>query len=537
MRNQLRLLFLVLTICFLGSCALQVAPTGGEKDVKPPQVLKAVPENFSTGFHTNEVVLTFDEFIQVKEIGTQLVVSPPLKYPVTTQLRKKKLHLIFGDTLLPNTTYTLNFGNAISDFNEGNVLDSFQYVFSTGDHLDSLFVSGEVENAFDKKPVENALVMLYKERDDSLPYKKAPLYFGKTNKSGMFKIRNISPGRYKIFGIKETIPDYLYNSPEEDVAFTDSSIEAGSENIKLAMFRESGIAQLSRIGSEEPGKVIAVFTQRMDSMSYHFLSDTSALKFYATEWNDKRDTLIFWYRNFLSDSLQLIFNTGPKQDTSTTRLFRFEGKQNPRRRFELKIQTTTADAGKQDLEKDFIIEFNHPLSGISLDSIRLMEDSVPVSRKTFHFSDSLHRKLHLVYPWKENRKYELYIPPGTATDIFGFKNDTTKVSFSSHEKNDYGSLTVRLRNTEYKFPLFFQIINEQEIVYRTSTVGKDSVLVFENLLPKQYRLKVIEDANKNERWDTGNYLKHVLPERVVYYPELVIIRSNWDVDVKWDLKH
>ena len=185
MRNCFRF-FLFCLLLIVTSCAIQVAPTGGEKDETAPSVKKSSPENFSTGFSGRDISISFDEFITLKELNAQFVVSPPLKYQPDIKVKKKILEIHLEDTLLENTTYTMNFGNAITDIREGNAVEGFQYVFSTGDVIDSLKVSGKVVNAFDKKTDKGICVMLYRGKDDSLPLKTLPDYFTKTAADGSF---------------------------------------------------------------------------------------------------------------------------------------------------------------------------------------------------------------------------------------------------------------------------------------------------------------------------------------------------------------
>ena len=190
----MKLIFPVLItviIIFLTSCAIQVAPGGGEKDVKPPELISSQPENFSTNFSGHDIVLNFDEYIALNDIGSQLIISPLLNNTPQIKIRKKSLLIHFNDTLLANTTYTLNFGLGIMDNNEGNKLQNFHYVFSTGSIIDSNFISGKIINAFDRKIGKGNLALLYKTNNDSLPYLERPVYFARTNDSGDYRIVNI----------------------------------------------------------------------------------------------------------------------------------------------------------------------------------------------------------------------------------------------------------------------------------------------------------------------------------------------------------
>ena len=183
--------FAFLVSIFLTSCAIQVPPAGGDQDTSAPKVLESVPENSSTNFTGHEISIRFDEFIQLKDAQTQLVISPPLNQFPELKLRKKNLFIHFEDTLEQNTTYSFNFGNSIVDNNEGNPIENCQFVFSTGDVIDSLEVTGSIHDAFDAKPEKDALVMLYKQDIDSLPFIKRPYYFGKSDEEGDYLMRNI----------------------------------------------------------------------------------------------------------------------------------------------------------------------------------------------------------------------------------------------------------------------------------------------------------------------------------------------------------
>ena len=193
----MRYIGLICLIFIFNSCAIQVPPSGGEKDTKPPKVLSTTPKNYSTNINANNIEIEFDEYVQLKDANTQLIISPLLNYQPTTKIRKKKLYIHISDTLKANTTYTLNFGTSISDLNEANLLENYQYIFSTGSILDSLKIKGKVENAFNLKKDKNQIVMLYRNSDDSIPYKERPLYFSKTNDEGEYSINNISSGDRK----------------------------------------------------------------------------------------------------------------------------------------------------------------------------------------------------------------------------------------------------------------------------------------------------------------------------------------------------
>ena len=224
--KKLHLLFLLTYVLLLNSCAIQVPPGGGLKDVVPPKLLSTEPQNYSTNFRGKDIRFDFDEYIYTPDLSEQLIVSPLLKYSPETKIKKKSLLIHLQDTLLENTTYTMNFGKGISDNNEGNKLENFQFVFSTGPVIDSLSISGNVSNAFNKKAEAGILVMLYRKSEDSLPFLERPIYFARTSDSGEFVVRNISSGFYKIISLKETDGNYLYTAGEESIGYADTLIHS-----------------------------------------------------------------------------------------------------------------------------------------------------------------------------------------------------------------------------------------------------------------------------------------------------------------------
>ena len=520
--------------CFLVSCASQVMPQGGDKDTNPPKITKTLPENFSTGFKSKKIVITFDEYIQLKDLNSQLIVSPPLSRTVETKIRQKTLEIETSDTLQPNTTYTLNFGNSIVDNNESNALENFQYVFSTGDVIDSLKISGKVENAWDKKTEKGILVMLYKMQDDSLPLKKRPDYFSKTNDKGEFTISNISPGKYKMFALKETNADYLYTASDESVAFQDTPVDAGSQNMLLRLFSEKPKLRVQKGYSEEPGKAIVIFNQPATDVQCRFLSDSLKCDVAFIEYSTKRDTIIFWYKNLNMDSLVLLFsNKKTLHDTVSIRLFTGEGKTFSRKKNTVSISPNFKNGEAFDLNKNIILQLNHPVTSFDFSKISLTEDSIPLTDVAISFLDTLKKTVSIRHQWKEKSTGRLFIPPGTFTDLFGYTNDSLITFLRVRQLTDYGTLTLKMKIGSRDIQYIVLLIDERESAYRSSVIRGDTTITYDFLDPKVYRLKMIEDLNQNKEWDTGDYFKKIQPERVLYYPEPITIRANWDVDVTW----
>ena len=529
------LIFFFALMLLASSCAIQVAPSGGAKDTIPPVVKKFDPENYSTNFHGQDIRIVFDEYMELKDLSTQLIVSPPLKYNPDATLRKKTIEIHLEDTLLPNTTYTMNFGNAIADLREGNALENFQYVFSTGDVIDSLKLSGHVQFAFDNKTEKGIYVMLYRSMEDSTPLKSLPDYFAKTNEDGTFEIRNISPGSYGIFALKDNNANYLFDNNEENIGFSDSIAESGSSGISLRLFREIKTQQLLKVSTDEPGHVTIVYARPLENETLTFLSDTSILKISSILYSQKRDTIDVWYANPNADSLKLLIHHDAATDTILSRLKRLDTAMPGRGGTILKTQYESGSAYGLLLNAPAEIIFNHPIQSADFSKVTVTADSLPVEDLAIHFKDSLKRTLVVDFKRKENTKYKVEIPKGSFNDIIGLNNDSLEIFFSTRSFSDYGTMEIKMHTASAK-NYVLQLIDDKEVVYRQSAFNNDTTILYDFLDPKLYKLKLIADENKNGEWDTGNYLKHIQPDQIFYYKEDLTIRSNWDVEVKWNVE-
>jgi hypothetical protein len=523
--------FLVLFTVLLSSCAIQVPPGGGDKDTTPPRLLSSEPANYSTGFRGKEIRLNFDEYIALKDIGSQLIVSPLLKSAPEVFIRKKSLILQLTDTLLGNTTYTINFGQGIVDNNEGNILDNFQFVFSTGAVLDSLSLSGNIVYSTDLKSEKGLLALLYRKNSDSLPFLERPVYFSRTNDSGDFHIKNISPGSYKIIGLKESDGNYLYTPGEEWIGFSDSAVTPNTTNARLKLFKEQPRLRLLKAYSEYSGKAVLVFNTAADTLRLKWLTDTAALQLYAVDYSAEKDSITIWYENINADTLSLFFDQPGVSDTLAVRLFKGFLESRGRKSVELAISPGDQQTGDQHLYRPFFLKSNHPLVSADFSRIVLLEDSLPVT-PVFQFLDSLHLHFSMNHTWKTRRKYSLFIPPAVFKDFYGLYNDSVSFSFSGHNEMEYGSLKLHLQYAG-PVPCIVQLTDEPgNHVFREFIAHRDTIYEFNNLDPRYYRIKLIRDNNNNGRWDTGNYLEHLQPEMVQFSPDKISIRSNWDVDVR-----
>ncbi|MGB6036074.1 MAG: Ig-like domain-containing protein, partial [Cryomorphaceae bacterium] len=321
-------IFLLFAVIITVGCAKQNSLTGGEKDITPPQVVTYDPPNLSTNFSGNRFEIEFDEFIQVKNISEQLIVSPFLEEPPEYSLKSKTLIIEWEEDLLPNTTYQFNFGSAISDLNESNVNSDLLYVFSTGDLIDSLSISGKVLTAIDNKPVEGASVMLYREEADSLPETSLPDFFALTNEEGLFRLRYLPEGDFKLFALSEESSNYTYNGPPEKIAFVADRISSGipdstETQVFLAAFTEKDTTQfIAGTEKKDYGFYRAIFNLPTEKPEIIFKEVESGIVLPALNLlNPTRDTLTSWLPLYLKETpieeIEVIINDGEViQDTS-----------------------------------------------------------------------------------------------------------------------------------------------------------------------------------------------------------------------------
>lgn len=517
------------------SCANRVAPTGGTKDVMPPKILSSQPNTFSTRFNQKEIKIDFDEYIQLVELNKQLIISPLIDPIPEITVKKKSLLIELKKPLKENTTYTFNFGSAIADIHEKNIFENFQFVFSTGDYLDSLSISGKAAFAENLKTEKGILVMLYNETNDSIPYKKLPDYFAKTDESGNFKINNIGSGTYKIFALKDKNNNYLFDQPDEAIAFLDSPIlvtDSTKADLKL-FINPADKVRLKNTSVEETGKLKIIFNSRTEDLKIKTIG-TEKNPWQLEEYSPNRDTLTLWMTDTTKDTLKLAFLQNDQPfDTATFVLKRkstVKGKIAKKFSFNSSISNGTVDAGK-----DLILNFTHPVSNVNERNVIFKKDSIISTGITFSFSDSIKRTLVAKYPWKENENYELTFLPGALKDVFNSENDTAKIYFRLKAAAEYGSVLLKLKTDTSNTNYIVQIVNDKDEVIREKNTASSSDLLFDLLNPASYRFRIIYDENKNRWWDTGNYLKHIQPEKIIYYKEKINIRANWDLEQEWQL--
>lgn len=559
----------------IASCA-KVAPlSGGPEDTTPPLVEEYEPSNYATNFKSEKIEIEFNEFIQLEGLNQKLMISPPLKEDPDIDIRGKSLVIKIYDTLKKNTTYTLYFSDAIVDLHESNPIENFQYVFSTGNEVDSMKVSGKVVSAWDKKPVQDVYVMLYADKYDSVPMKEKPLYLTKTNKKGIFNLTNLKDTTYKIFAIKDVNSNYLYDLPNEKIAFTDSILKprevtlmksykvvdttakdslkttkkdsvpgdtpaggSASDTLTLNLFRDRDTTlKLTSSTMKKNENLKLGFNKPVDSFAIKALKPQMNEDWYIPEWNSVKDSVVLWLTEFKSDSLMMTFEMDSVlTDTLTFTYFDKTGDDEPAQKERSLEINPFLQNNVQIPVHPMILNFSRPLSdqGLVKDSLFLYS-SEDTTRVTYEKTGL--REISIDYNWNDDMSYRLYIPDSTFVDMFGNKNDSTVHKFTTQPKDKYGTLIIKatLPDNEHDYIVHLLSQDEKEIVKKT-TVTNDTTLRFEFLEPEKYKLKAIEDKNKNNVWDAGLYIRHEQPEEVIYYETIIEIMANWEVEYNWKIK-
>ncbi len=534
---------LLLILMTLSSCALVLTPDGGPKDAVPPRVVNYSPDSAATNFTGNKIVLEFNEYIQLKDLNNQLIISPPLNNDPDVIIRRKDIVITLNDTLLPNTTYTISFGNAIRDITEENVLDNFRYVFSTGTFIDSLRISGKVVNASTLAGEKGMLVMLYANTGDSVPLKQRPYYFTKTRDDGTFIMTNLRAGTYKLVALDDKNSNYFFDNSSERIAYSTEliSLAKNNDSINLKIFKEDPVKQ-TRLKAQQlaAGRFSFLYALPLKDPQVSFIPALPAGMEVFKEVSVTGDSIDFWFNTVLIDSLTfVIHDEATSLNDSVTQMMVKPGDKSRRIRTgasdprKLVMNPNTGGSSLFDLGKPLQITSSNPLRVFNPNDFILLK-----GKDTLKANPVLSANKRLItfnYTFEEDSSYSLFVKPAAVTDWFGQKNDTVATSFKIRESRYYGTLNVKLTGLPAGNYLL-RVVNDKDVVIRELKIADITTAKFELLGPGTYRLKLIADENKNGKWDTGNYLQGKQPERVIYYVNPVKMRSGWDMDVEWIFK-
>lgn len=514
-------------------CAKKGTPSGGPRDTIPPKILKNNPENYTTNFDGNEIEVRFDEYIKLKDLQKELIVSPPMENnPFITPLNTSKtLKIKITDTLKPNTTYVFNFGNSITDNNEGNVFEDFKYIFSTGSYIDSLKLKGRVKDAEKINPNFPITLMLYEVDEkftDSIVYLRKPLYITKTkDTTGIFEFTNMKEGRYKLVALEEKNKNYLFNPKEDKIGFIKEEISIPTDSLyELTLFKEQPSYKIARPSLDSKQHLIFGYEGKTDSLKIRLLNQVSKDFSSITYKDEKKDTLHYWYKPEIeTDTLIFAVRHKNQIDTVKTRM---------RELYRDSLNISSISSNILRLKDTVSLRASVPIVEVDSEKLEIMTaDSVSVEGRLL-----LDRKLNqakIIFPKEREENYRILLLPGAIKDFFERENDSIRLGVRTRSSSDYGTLTLNLENVK-RFPIIVQLVDEKYNVVAEDYLESLREVYFDELDPNKYFLRIIYDDNRNRKWDTGSYLESRNPEQIIYYPRKLDVRANWSLNEIFKLK-
>lgn len=527
---------IVISALVIFGCAKRGNPSGGPIDSIPPVLVNASPRLNSINFDSDEIRLTFDEWIKLENIQDQLIISPPIdksSYEITPLSGvTKKVFLRFLDSLNPKTTYTINFGNSIQDNNENNPLTFFSYTFSTGETIDSLFIMGNIIDAFDQETDDYISLQLYRVDSlfkDSIIYSDKPTYISNTLDSTNYKFQNLKEGKYLLIALKDLDNNYFFDPFYDKIGFMDSLIILPRDSIiDLKLFKEETDLVWEKPHFINSEKIGFGYYGRLDMDKIKIESNIpDSVNFVFTKEKDI-DTLNLWLSKNSFDSLNFKL---VESDTTKLTTVKFDRKKDSLMD-SLNLSPKTINV--IDLNESFKISSNIPIDNVedSLISVRDIDSLViPFSTKI----NSQLNEVFISFDVSPSDKYNIFIKPNAIKDIRGSVNDTLNYNVVSQTLEDYGNIFLDIvggNNSKY----ILQLLNSNnEIIKEYKNAYSNSSYTFNYVRPGKYTFRLIEDLNSNDMWDTGNYIKRKQPEPVYYFPSEIDVRANWDLNETFNL--
>lgn len=588
--KSLYYIFIIIAAAVMYSCANIGNPSGGPIDKTPPIFMRSNPTPNAVNVKDRKIEIFFDEIVTLKDPSTKIIVSPAQTEMPRMSALGRKVTVELVDSLLPNTTYTIDFSNSIQDNNEGNAIDNFAFAFSTGSVIDSMRVSGYVLDSRTLEPMQSVVVGLQSNLADSAFHKEKLQRVALTNDRGQFTIRNVSPGSYHIFALKDLDRDYKFGNPTEDIAFLDSIIvpSIGSReaadtvyndlneidtimratrpayfpnDILLSMFNEDRksqyLANNLRVDSTRISLTFAAASDTLPSLSIVGRNDVPD-QWYTLERSQTNDTLTYWIRppHLVSADTLIVATTYLRTDTASnlswgTDTLKFTFQRQKAKKKKKNEETDSLEQirfmelhplanGTQEVYAPLLLQTGTPIERYSREAFhlqrKLQNDTIfyPAEIKSIALRDSTlsRRDLMLKVDWEPGAAYTLAVDSLAMTDIYGLQTKPLKVDFNVRKMEEYGNIVFNI--PAVRDSAIVELLDGTEkIVLRAPVKSHRAELL--NLLPGKYYARLFIDRNGNGKYDTGNYDMHLQPEETVYYPGAFNLKKNWDVEQTWDI--
>lgn len=588
--KSLYYIFIIIAAAVMYSCANIGNPSGGPIDKTPPIFMRSNPTPNAVNVKDRKIEIFFDEIVTLKDPSTKIIVSPAQTEMPRMSALGRKVTVELVDSLLPNTTYTIDFSNSIQDNNEGNAIDNFAFAFSTGSVIDSMRVSGYVLDSRTLEPMQSVVVGLQSNLADSAFHKEKLQRVALTNDRGQFTIRNVSPGSYHIFALKDLDRDYKFGNPTEDIAFLDSIIvpSIGSReaadtvyndlneidtimratrpayfpnDILLSMFNEDRksqyLANNLRVDSTRISLTFAAASDTLPSLSIVGRNDVPD-QWYTLERSQTNDTLTYWIRppHLVSADTLIVATTYLRTDTASnlswgTDTLKFTFQRQKAKKKKKNEETDSLEQirfmelhplanGTQEVYAPLLLQTGTPIERYNREAFhlqrKLQNDTTfyPAEIKSIALRDSTlsRRDLMLKVDWEPGAAYTLAVDSLAMTDVYGLQTKPLKVDFNVRKMEEYGNIVFNI--PAVRDSAIVELLDGTEkIVLRAPVKSHRAELL--NLLPGKYYARLFIDRNGNGKYDTGNYDMHLQPEETVYYPGAINLKKNWDVEQTWDI--
>lgn len=571
------------------ACANMATPEGGAIDFDPPKVVRTSPAFNATNVTKGKIVIEFDENVTIDRPSENVIITPPQKSFPVIQTVNRKLTVEIKDTLIDNTTYTIDFTSAIKDNNEGNPLENFSFSFSTGDVVDSLTISGKVLTAENLEPVKGMYVGLHSNLNDTAFTKVRFERISRTNESGEFIIRGVAPGTYRLYALDDTNRDYMYDNPAEAIAFFETLIQPSSEratrfdtiyvdttkrvidtikavqytrflpdNIVMRSFKSDFQRQYLQKYERTPNKLTILFGAPTEMPILEPLNFDGTGDWAVLERAQKNDTLTYWLKDQklietdtlafritylktdslnqsvpFADTLKFVDRTRKKTEKELEK----ERKQKEKDEREGKIpppvflDIVNNLSSSWDTYKNIQLEFKEPIKDSLRSKIILqqLKDTIYADIPFQLVADSLNgRKYSIRHKWTYGSEYKIRIDSASVHSIYGLWNNKLEQTFKVKREDEYGQLAIRVAGID-TIPSFIELLDKSDKPIRKSKV-KHGAALFRDLTPGTYYARIILDANNNGVWDTGDYEKQLQPEMVCYSPKAYEIKAYFDHD-------
>ncbi|MBE6194712.1 MAG: hypothetical protein E7140_03150 [Rikenellaceae bacterium] len=586
---------------FFSRCANIMTPEGGPKDTLPPVIVKLEPGNFATNFKEKKIYIEFNEFVQLKDQNKEMFTSPAMKKLPLITIRGKGIVITIRDTLKENTTYAIDLGSAIRDNNESNPLNAMRYVFSTGDKVDSMMCSGYTADSYKADSVSRTFIWFY--IADSLPstpgydstiFNRKPDVIARAQNNGIFIAQNLKPVNYRIYAIGDKNDNQLYEPGTDMVGLLDTIYNpakmpefaiwfdslrmypSAEPQLYFRMFTDKAFVNQRLVDAQRPEekKAILYFNAdypRIDSLIFDNIPNDSV---FIDPQTNGRDTMAVWFNMaklpdtikgkivyYRHDSLRQLSKTREplklawrlietkEQEKERERIekekakAKAEGREfkdpNYKNPFSLKIS-----AGKEvNPEEGFDITFGTPAMKFDTTAIQLSivaEDKSTTPVKMHFVRDTMNMcRWRVKVPWTEKTNYRLYIPKESITDIMGYKNDSTVMEFATYDPEKFSTVSLNITASG----------RSKYIILLTDASGKTMQELkdvesgkyrFNYVKPGEIRLRIIEDKNGNGKWDAGDVIAGLQPERAEGYfndkgEETFTTKMNWDFEINIDM--